>query len=252
VNPKTRQQIALQSTAFFATLVLVAPYFLLRGQSLPWAAITLTTALLAGFVAYRLRHPWWWILIHTCFAPLLWLALQLKIAPIWYLGAFTLSYLVFRGAALDRVPLYLSNRRVADVLLRHGSAAEAKRLADLGAGIGSLLLPLHRLRPDLQLIGIENAPLSWLLGRLRCAGKPGIDWRFGDLWRISLNDIDITYAFLSPEPMSAVWAKATSEMRPGSLFISNSFPVPDTEPLESLEISEGSTQVLYIYRIPCR
>jgi hypothetical protein len=37
---------------------------------------------------------------------------------------------------------------------------------------------------------------------------------------------DVVYAFLSPAPMKQLWAKAQAEMTPGSLFVSNSFPVP--------------------------
>jgi hypothetical protein len=32
------------------------------------------------------------------------------------------------------------------------------------------------------------------------------------------------YAFLSPVPMAEVWRKASTELRPGALLVSNSFP----------------------------
>jgi SAM-dependent methyltransferase len=101
------------------------------------------------------------------------------------------------------------------------------RFLDLGAGIGSVLHPLARERPDGHFTGVENAPATWLIGRLRTAGLANCDWRWGDIWRTDLAAYNVVYAFLSPAPMAALWEKVRQEMRPGSLFISNSFAVPD-------------------------
>jgi hypothetical protein len=46
------------------------------------------------------------------------------------------------------------------------------------------------------------------------------------------------YAFLSPVPMAEVWRKASTELRPGALLVSNSFPVEGVEPEQVIEVDD--------------
>jgi hypothetical protein len=74
------------------------------------------------------------------------------------------------------------------------------------------------------LVGIESAPLNWLIAKLRLGVRGGkTDIRFGNLWDVDLSDFDIVYAYLSPAPMPRLWEKVCREMKPGSLFVSNTF-----------------------------
>ena len=57
------------------------------------------------------------------------------------------------------------------------------------------------------------------------------------------------YAFLSTEPMPALWEKVRAQMREGSVLVSNSFPVPDITPSEILEADDARRSQLYIYRV---
>ncbi|MDR3158767.1 MAG: class I SAM-dependent methyltransferase [Zoogloeaceae bacterium] len=218
------------------------------GFAWPWLDSLLFVCLgigaTAALFACFLEEPWWRPPMHFLFAPLLWVALQRSISPLWYLSAFVLLFLVFRGAASGRVPLFLSGepaaRRLAALL--PGEAA----MLDAGAGIASLLLPLSRLRPDLRLVGVENAPLPWLIGWLRTRNTK-IVWRWGNFWRHPLAPYSAVYCFLSPAPMPELWRKAKREMQPESLFISNAFPVPDVEP--DLPPDAKSEPALYVYRL---
>jgi hypothetical protein len=169
--------------------------------------------------------------------------------PPWvFLLLFVLCWLCFRGAAKNRVPLFFSSRKAAEALA--GRLPQGARLVDLGAGIGSLLVPLSRLRPDLRLAGVENAPLVWLWGRIRTAGR-SIDWLYGDFFNVDLGSVDAAYAFLSPAPMEALWEKAVKEMPPGALFISKAFAVPQAEPCETVDAGGGKPRdCLLIYKIP--
>lgn len=123
------------------------------------------------------------------------------------------------------------------------------RFLDLGAGIGSTLRPLAEARPDAHFCGIENAPATWLIGRLRTAGLSNCNWQWGDIWKTKLNDYDVVYAFLSPAPMPALWEKARQEMRPGSLFISNSFAVPEVTANTVIEVDDARQTRLYCYAL---
>ena len=111
------------------------------------------------------------------------------------------------------------------------------------------VVPLARSLPGWSFAGVENAPLTWLAGRLRSLGQGNLAWRWGDLWHADLAGYGVVYAFLSPAPMAALWDKVRAEMRPGTLFISNSFAVPDAAPGRVVEIPGTPPRRLYLYEI---
>jgi hypothetical protein len=243
------RQLALQCAAAFAVLSMAWPYYGLRAEALPWPQTALAIGGVALIVAAVTRQPWWWWVIHALFAPLAWCISGLNIDPGWFLLAFVVILLVYRGALSGQVPVYLSNRDTANALAGLLPEQAGARFLDLGAGIGSVLCPLARARPDAQFTGIENAPLVWLTGYLRTRGMPACVWCWGDMWRADLAGYDVVYAFLSPAPMPALWAKAKREMRPGSLLVSNSFAVPEVGPERIIELDDPRQTVLYCYRL---
>ncbi len=194
----------------------------------------------AALLAWLWRLPIWWRYINLLFLPVTATALFLQsqtggVDPDWFLAAFLLLVLTSLGAVRTRVPLYLSSPRAADELAAR--APNQGRLIDLGCGLGGPLARIHRHRPDLHLAGIEAAPLNWLLAKIRLL-QGRADVRLGSLWNVDLGTYDIVYAYLSPAPMPRLWDKARKEMKPGSLFVSNSFAVPDFEADEIVDISK--------------
>lgn len=251
-SPRSRQpmrQLTLQFAAAFVVLSLAWPYFGIRNEILPWPATALAIGGVALLIASLTRQPWWWRLIHALFAPLAWGVATLGIAPGWFLLTFVLLLLVYRGAVTGQIPLFLSNRASAAALTKLMPERPGLRFIDLGAGIGSVVRPLAKARPEARLTGVENAPATWLVGYLRTAGLANCDWRWGDIWRVDLAPYDVVYAFLSPAPMAELWAKAQREMAPGSLLVSNSFPVPQIEPESVIEIDDVRQTQLYCYRL---
>jgi hypothetical protein len=240
--------LSLQCAAAFAVLSLAWPYFGIRNEALPWPETAFAIGAVALLIASLARQPWWWRLIHAIFAPLACAVAALAIDPGWFLLAFILMLLVYRGAVTGQIPLYLSNSAAAAALAEFIPERQDLRFIDLGAGIGSVLRPLAKARPAAQFTGIENAPATWLLGYLRTATLGNCKWLWGDLWRADLAQYDVVYAFLSPAPMSELWTKVQREMSPGSLFISNSFPVPGLDANTIVEIDDGRQTRLYCYR----
>lgn len=241
------RQFALQGAAAILVLSLAWPYYGLNAEAMPWLETSLAIGAAALLFATLSRQPWWWRAIHAGFMPLVWFTHRLAIDPGWFLLAAILLLLVYRGALSGQVPLYLSNKQtvaaLADLLAERGPG----RFLDLGAGIGSTTVPLADQFPDSQFTGYENAPLTWLVGRVLSVGRPNIGWRWDDLWQARLADYDVVYAFLSPAPMAELWAKAKAEMAPGSLFISNSFPVPGVAPARVIEVDCTPPRPLYCY-----
>lgn len=187
--------------------------------------------------------PGWWQVINALFFPVAWLVSGVDIEPAWYLGAFILLALTSIGSLKTRVPLFLSSRQaVAAVAAR---APKGAHILDLGCGLGGWLSALGEARPDLRLYGVEMAPFNWLVSRLRLRGRAFI--RLSSLWNEDLSGYDLVYAYLSPAPMADLWQKVAREMRPGSLFVSNTFPVPGVEPDETVELHDLSHARLLIW-----
>ena len=218
------------------------------GLPLTGLALALGQGLLAAAAARLLRSEHWWLAVHLLFTPLVWLASQWSIPPLWYLGAFALLAVFYWTSFRTRVPLFLSNRDTVDALAGL-LPARPMQLLDAGAGTGSALRPLARRRPESVFCGIEAAPGPWLIGRWLARGLPNLVWRRGDFWTHDWSAYDVVYVFLSPVPMPEVWAKACREMRPGSLLISNSFAVPQVRPSHTVAAAQAGGRVLYVYQM---
>lgn len=242
------RQLALQAAACLLVLSLAWPWFGTRGEPLPWPETAFVIGGVALLFASLSRQTWWWRVIHVAFAPLAWAVAQLAIDPGWFLAFFFVLLVLYRGALTGQAPLFLSNATTAAALAELTADRPGMRLLDLGAGVGSVLLPLARARPDAHFTGIENSPLVWAIGRLRTAAIGNCEWRWGDLHQAELGSYDVVYAFLSPVPMAELWQKVCAEMKPGSLFISNSFAVPGVEASAVIEVNDRRTTCLYCYQ----
>lgn len=254
LSPSARQ-FALQAAAAILVLSLAWPYYGWQLAALPWAETSYAIGCVAFALATLSRQPWWWRLMHLLFLPAVWFTHRLQIDPAWFLAAFIFLLLVYRGALSGQVPLYFSNRETVAALaelVERRAAGQACRFADLGAGIGSTVIALADRVPQLFCTGVENAPLTWLAGRLLAVGRGNLCWQWEDLWQLDLGEHDVVYAFLSPAPMPALWEKVQREMRPGSLFVSNSFPVPGVVPDAVIEVPCRPARPLYCYEIASR
>lgn len=211
--------------------------------------------LAAAALALMWRLPWWWGLIELLFPTALALGAGLAL-PAWVPALLLgFSLLLFGGVMVSRVPLWLSGRQARAML-----CAELPQLlpgrhdldvADLGAGIGGMLVALWRSNRCARCTGIEWAPLPFALGwlRLRLAGFPG-RWRLASLWAQPLGSHDLVFAFLSPAAMPRLWDKACAEMRPASWLVSYRFAIPGVSPDRRLQVGGGADDVLLMWRMP--
>lgn len=240
---------ALQTTAVFTVLSIIWPYFIFQDRAMPWPEVSLGIGAVALLIASLSRQSWWWRLIHAVFVPLIWLTSTLTLHPAWFMLAFITTLLISRGALTGQIPLYFSNRRCAHAVGKLTENLAGTRFIDLGAGIGSMIVPLSEMYPQKNYTGVENAPIPWIIGALRTRRRKNSQWQWGSLWKTNLADYDVVYAFLSPAPMTELWQKVQREMKPGSLFISNSFPVPGVEASETVEINDARQTRLFCYRV---
>lgn len=219
-------------------IVLVHPF--------AWTAVA---GAIAALVGAAIGMASWWALINLIFPPSVYAAMTLAIPGWIFLALFTALVAVYWNS-VQGVPLYLTNRTtwagLADLLPKEQSVT----FADLGCGIGGTLRYLAKIREDSVFTGIESAPIPLAIAKIRTlfGGRGNIYLRYGDMWNVDLSEFDVVYAFLSPAPMERLFEKARLEMKPGSMFISNSFVVPGESPTEFVEVPDGQKTKLLIWR----
>jgi len=240
-----------------AVLALAAAYLLLlavaRSGLLPAAlqgqpAVLLMGILTAGFALGLGLGPRW--VPGLLFLPWLLDLLLRHMPPTWvWPAALAGLLLVYGGGILTRVPLYNSNRAAWEALLALCPPGLV-RLADLGAGLGGPLAFLARARPDGFFLGVEASPLTFAAAWLRTLPVRGnCKMHWGSLWNQDLSGFEVVYAFLSPAPMPELWEKALREMRPGTLFVSNTFEVPGRAPTQRIPLPGRKDACLLAYRM---
>jgi len=223
--PPVLRALLAQTLAFILLLA-----FVRVGLRFPVMIWVLLQAVLAVFLSRGMHLSPRWVFMQAAL-PFLVRALWHAPIPAWvYLALFLGLALVFGGGLLSRVPLYHASRDTWEKLEDLLQDQPGMRFVDLGCGFGGPVAHLAGARPDGLFVGVEASPLTWLVAWLRCLPYKNAHIRLGNLWRTDLAGFDVAYAFLSPVPMPALWAKARREMQPGSRFISHSFEVPHEAP----------------------
>lgn len=244
--------LVAEACAALVTLGVVRVHFAMTGTDLSlWVKLALAGAV-AGSIGYLSRASLSWVILLAALPALLVGTLSLDL-PGWIpVTILAVLVLVLRNSFGERVPLYLSNRETLGKLAPLIPADRPIRFVDLGCGLGDVPISLarHNTHPDSRFVGVENAPipylLAWIAAWRRRDPRIQVIWR--SLWHTQLQDFDCVYAFLSPQPMPDLFAKAQAEMAPESLFISNSFTVPDHPPEQTIPIDSGRATALMIWK----
>lgn len=245
-------------TAIAIQAVVFGAFYLLRpflegviGHSMPLLWLALAQGFLAGGITLVFRFSLVWV-IGQAIAPLLLLfALALDL-PSWVFPLILfMLILVFWNVAVGRVPLFLTNRTTSEAILNLLPKKKELHVTDLGSGLGGTLRYLAKRKPEAHFAGLETAPLpfvlSWALGRL--SGTSNLTFRLRDIFKADLAEFDVVYCFLSPVPMPRLYEKARAEMKPGSLFISNSFEVPGYKPNKIVKVDDRRQTKLLIWKM---
>jgi len=244
--PSVRALLA-QAGAF--PLTLIAVWLLARtGVPMSWESVALIQGALAALLAWRLGLAVWWRAIELAFPSGVLLVRGFDLPPGLFLVLFVLFLLIYWSTFRTQVPYYPSGRAAWNAVAGVLPADRPLAIADVGSGLGGLVLDLARRRPDCQVDGIELAPLPWFVSLLR--GKlSGSRARFlrADYEAVNFGHYDVVFAYLSPAAMAGLWRKAEDEMRPGSILLSYEFDIPGRMPDRRI-VTTNSKKILFLWQ----
>lgn len=248
--PPSVLALLLQATAF--VLILLSVHLAgFQPTSLAFAALC---GLLAVILSRLAGLALWWLVIQFLFAPALVVMLASNIPSWFFLAAFLILLVTYWSTFRTQVPLYLSSNKVWRALesfLPEVKTGNSFSFIDAGSGLGGVLTHLAKVRPDIHYTGVESAPMpflwSWL--RIRLGGYRNCEVNWGSLWDCDLAQYDVVFAYLSPVPMAQLWRKARAEMRPGTVFISSTFAVPNQAPHQTVQVDDLHHSTLLVWRM---
>lgn len=232
-------------------VIVIAISMLLNWQwriSSPIGGLVVLQASLALLFTWAFQMRTWWRYIQFCFPFALFLMSWINLSSHVYLFGFILTLTWYWSTYKTQVPFYPSLPRVWREIAQLLPKDRACKVIDIGSGIGDLAMYLAKVRPDSTFIGIEIAPLPWLLSRCRAYfSQSQVNFQRGDYETLNFAEFDVVIAYLSPAAMPALWKKASQEMKQGNMLISLEFSIPDVKPSKILAI-KNSQEYLYIWR----
>lgn len=246
--PKILLALMIQGLALLLVAVLVWLFSWFISPPYPLWAVVILQGILAAFLSCRLGLPCWWRWIQFGIPVGLYIGVTYGFDPIWALVIAVVIWLFFANSSKDRVPLYLTNGTTRKALKKLIGRKKRLTFLDLGCGLGGNVVFMAQQRGVMRSDGVETAPFPYLISKVNTLLRGGQTFAM-DMWKTDLSYYDIVYAFLSPEPMPNLWKKVIEEMVVGSVFVSNSFAIPDVEPTEVWELEDGRKTKLFIYRI---
>jgi hypothetical protein len=205
---------------------------------------------LAIIGSFLLRQPTWWIPIHLLFLPSVFVFFTFALPAWFYLLTVVILTLIFWGTVRGDVPLFLSSSEVAETVISLLEKEHAKTFTDLGAGVGSVAIPVANYLPEINVEAWECAPFPWLICQLRGRFLANYVATRRNFFDADFEKYDVVFAFLSPLAMPDVSKKIKREMRSGTLFISSSFPAPNWQPEKVHNLNDRRKTTLFCYRLP--
>ncbi|MFI4938813.1 MAG: SAM-dependent methyltransferase [Burkholderiales bacterium] len=239
------QALLIQCLSLAIVLPLIIAVSSFTDFKIPIIAAVLIQGACGAGLSRLFRLAPWWLPIQFILPPALLMGTMLHLPSGIYLLAFLLLLALYWTTFRSQVPFYPSGPLVWKTVAGLLPQSHPIRFIDIGSGMGGLVLYLARQRTECTFIGIEVAPLPWVISRVRAVftRSPGTFLR-GDYNLVDFGNFDVVFAYLSPAAMPALWSKARSEMRPGALLLSYEFAILETQP-QIIELSTSDGPILY-------
>lgn len=173
-----------------------------------------------------------------------------EIALIALICLFSISILWY--TLKTGIPPMPSSGRVCRVILEASEKAAEGPIIDLGSGWGGLLFALARKYPDRPVIGYELSWLPWIYSQAYSVifRLKNVRIYRQNFLTTQLPDATLLICYLHPKGMQALQKKLSSDgQKLNTLLISNTFALPENQPVETLRIDDLYRTPIYIYRL---
>lgn len=160
-----------------------------------------------------------------------------------------LSFFVFITylclAFITGAPFVPSTPHVAESMIRLAHIKPDMKVYDLGSGEGRLLFLAAK--NGATAIGLEINPLLVLFTYLKILLSPyrkrvRVQWK--NLWKADLRDADVVFIYLLPWRMEQLEQILKTQLKKGTLVVSNSFMFPNLQ-----NIRQDKASHVFIYKI---
>ncbi len=122
---------------------------------------------------------------------------------------------------------------------------------ELGAGWGGLSIALAKTFPAAHIKAYEISPLPLWVAKLRnhLYGIKNLSFYSDNFFDISLDDANAIVFYLSPWHSRKLAEKFSKDLKPGTIIISNAFPLPGWTPIETETLHFALEKNIFIYRV---
>ena len=144
-----------------------------------------------------------------------------------------------------------SSRAAIQTVLSYVQPSQSGAISELGAGWGSLAIPLARSHPRRQVIAYEVSTVPWLILRIRAAisATPNLTVKRQDFFDVDLSGSAAVVCYLYPGGMNRLSDKLKDELLPESLVVSNTFALPGWSAYQSTKLNDIHRTKIYQYRV---
>lgn len=143
-----------------------------------------------------------------------------------------------------RIPFVPSNRKTVREMIKAANIKKGDNVYDLGCGDARIIIEAAKHGTN-KAIGYELAPLAYILGFIKIIGtKSKAKILFKDFFKANIQDADIIFCYLTPEPLEKLLPKIQKECKKGTRIISNTFKIKNLKPIKKIDKPK-----LYIYEL---
>lgn len=123
---------------------------------------------------------------------------------------------------------------IKEIRIKHNSV-----IFSLGAGSSGFLMVLEQHYPDIELIGVEDSLLPYLIYRAQVfLKKSRIKVIRSKYYWVDIKRADVVYCHLSLKEIREINKKLKIDTKPDALIVSNGFVIPYLDVMRTVELEE--------------
>jgi phospholipid N-methyltransferase len=140
--------------------------------------------------------------------------------------------------------------RVKQLLVEVLANESPKRIAELGAGWGSLAFPIAKNHPYSTVVAYENSLLPYFVMNLRkiLFPTPNLIILRKNFYTENLSSYDLLVCYLFPQAMTKLRLKFSNELNPSASIYTHTFSIPYWKPKVTWEANDLYRTKIFLYK----